>query len=227
LTDKQTSYLLPDKRKLAEAATVAAAMKSERRSQAERRDEAEQRLLKSAVALVAERGLAHVTLADVGEAAGYSRGLPAHYFRSKSGLIVTLASHLVEGFGRALVRVEHHAPGLERLLGTVAFYLDSARKDPVGTRALFVLLGDGLSNDLIRGQLAELNARSVGAFETNLAAAIKSGEARPDIDTKAQAILILAGLRGAVSQWLLAPRTINLAAVRDEMTVSLRRSLAT
>ena len=205
---------------------MAAAVKVERRSQAERRDEAEQRLLRAAVALVAERGLERITLADVGEAAGYSRGLPAHYFGSKSGLIVTLANHLVESFGRALIRSEHHAPGLERLIGAVAFYFDSARKDPVGTRALFVLLGAGLSSDLIQAQLAALNARSVGAFETNLRAAIQAGEARADIAVKAQATLILAALRGAVSQWLLAPRGVDLAAARDEMTATLRRSLA-
>jgi len=202
------------------------AARAERRSQAERRDEAEQRLLRAATQLVAERGVERITLADVGEAAGYSRGLPAHYFGSKAGLIVALAERMVEGFGEALGRVERHAPGLERLLGTVRFYFDSARKDPVGTRALFVLLGDGLSNDLVRDQLAELNARSVKAFEANLAAAIRAGEARADIDAKAQALLILAGLRGAVSQWLLSPRSIDLARVRDEMAASLQRSLA-
>jgi AcrR family transcriptional regulator len=225
LTNKQTCYLLIDKQIIQRRTTVAVA-KAERRSQSERRDEAEQRLLSAAVRLVAERGLERVTLADVGEAAGYSRGLPAHYFGSKSGLVVTLASHLVEGFGRALDRAEPHDRGLLRLLGSVAFYFDSARKDPVGVRALFVVLGDALSNGLIRGQLAELNARSAKSFENNLRAAISAGEARADIDAKAMGVLILAGLRGAVSQWLLAPDTIDLDAVRDSFVQTLTRSLA-
>lgn len=202
-----------------------AAARLERRSQAERRDEAEQRLLAAAVRLVAERGLDRITLADVGEAAGYSRGLPAHYFGSKSGLIVTLASHLVGEFGRALSRTERHGPGLARILGMAAFYFDSARREPTATKALFVLLGDGLSNGLIRGQLAELNARSAKAFAVNIRAAIEAGEARADIDAAAMGILILAGLRGAVSQWLLAPDEIDLAAVRDTFVASLTRSL--
>jgi AcrR family transcriptional regulator len=202
------------------------AVKAERRSQAERREEAETRLLQAAIAMVAERGLERLTLADVGEAAGYSRGLPAHYFGSKAGLIVTLAQRLVGGFGQALDRVERHPPGLERLIGIVRFYLDSARKDPVGAKALLVLLGDGLNNDLVREPLAALNARSVKAFETNLAAAIEKSEARADIDVRAQAILILATLRGVVSQWQLAPGSIDLTRVRDEMVASLKRSLA-
>jgi AcrR family transcriptional regulator len=199
--------------------------KTERRSQAERRDEAEQRLLAAAVRLVGERGLERITLSEVGEAAGYSRGLPAHYFGGKSGMVVSLVQHIIDGFGRALMRAEHHDQGLDRLLGTVAFYFQRARSDPVGARALVVLLGEGLNNELVADRLAELNARSAGAFEADLAAAVAAGEVRPDIDVEAQAILILATLRGAVSQWLLAPDAIDLGAISAAFVAALRRSL--
>jgi AcrR family transcriptional regulator len=197
-----------------------------RRTQTERRDEAEQRLFKAAVALVAENGLERVTLADVGEAAGYSRGLPAHYFGSKAGMVVLLAERLIEGFGEALARTEHHAPGLERLLGTIRFYFDSALRDPVATKALFVLLGDGLSNPLIRDPIARLNASSAGAFAAQIAAGVAAGEIRGDVDAKAQGLLILAQLRGAVGVWLLSPATIDLAQVREDVVAAVTRNLA-
>jgi AcrR family transcriptional regulator len=199
--------------------------KSQRRSQAERRDEAEQRLLAAAVRLVGERGLERITLAEIGEAAGYSRGLPAHYFGGRSGMVVSLVDHIIKGFGRALVRTEHHDPGLERLLGIVAFYFKQARRDPIGSRALVVLLGEGLSSELVADRLAELNARSAGAFEVNLTAAVAAGDVRADIDVKAQALLILATLRGTVGQWLLAPDAIDLDALSAAFVTSLRRSL--
>jgi AcrR family transcriptional regulator len=200
--------------------------RAERRSQAERRDEAEQRLMAAAVRLVAERGLERITLSEVGEAAGYSRGLPAHYFGGKNGMVVSLASHIIGGFSRALARAEPRDLGpLERLLGAVAFYFKSARRDPVGTRALFVLLGEGLSNPLVVERLAELNARSVRGFEANLAAGVAAGEVRADVDVKAEAILILATLRGAVGQWLMAPDAVDLTAVSAVFVASLRRSL--
>jgi AcrR family transcriptional regulator len=205
--------------------TPVLAMKAERRSQAQRRDEAEQRLLEAAIRLVGERGLERITLAQVGEAAGYSRGLPAHYFGGKDGLIVALAGHVIDNFGRALERSEHHRPGLERLLGIAAFYLDSARKTPAATRALFVLLGEGLSNRLVSERLAQLNARSLKSFAVNLRAAVAAGEVRSDVDPDAQAIVVLAGLRGAVGLWLLAPHDIDLGVVRTEFVASLRRSL--
>jgi len=184
-------------------------------------------LLDTAERLLGEKGIEGASMRQIAAEAGQGNNSVVQYhFGSKTGLIVTLAERLVEGFGRALDGVEHHALGLERLTGIVGFYLDSARKDPVGARALLVLLGDGLSNELVRDQLAALNARSVKAFEANLAAAIERGEARPEIDVRAQSILILAALRGAVSQWQLAPKHIDLARVRDEMVASLRRSLA-
>ena len=172
-----------------------------------------------------ERGLERVTLAEVGEAAGYSRGLPAHYFGGKDGLVVALASHLIEGFGRGVKRSERHRPGLERLLGTAGFYFDSARREPATVRALFVLLGEGLSNGLVTERLAQLNARSAEAFEANLRAGVAAGDVRADIDATSQAFLILASLRGAVGLWLLAPDAVDLGAMRDEFVASLRRSL--
>lgn len=199
--------------------------RAERRSQATRRDQAEQRLLAAAIRLVGERGLERITLAEVGEAAGYSRGLPAHYFGGKDGLVVALAGHLIDGFGRSLDRAEHHRRGLDRLLGVAAFYFDSVGNDPVTARALFVLLGEGLNNGLVTDRLAQLNARSAKSFEVNLRAAIALGEVRREIDAKSQAILILAGLRGAVGLWLVAPAAIDLAALRNEFISSLRRSL--
>jgi len=205
---------------------MAQATTSARRTQTERRDEAEQRLFKAAVALVAERGLERITLADVGEEAGYSRGLPGHYFGSKAGMVVMLAERLIEGFGEALARAEHHAPGLERLLGTIRFYFDSALRDPVTSKALFVLLGDGLSNPLIREPIAGLNAASAAAFADQIRAGILAGEIRADIDAAAQGLLILTQLRGAVGVWLLSPQTIDLARVREDVVASVKRNLA-
>jgi AcrR family transcriptional regulator len=197
-----------------------------RRSQAERRSEAERRLLLATVRIVAEQGLERFTLADVGVTAGYSRGLPAHYFQSKEGLIAALANHIVGGFGRALAQVETHAPGLGRLLGTAGFYFDSAQADPLTTRALFVILAEALHSDLLKSKIAALNMRSARPLEQNIRAGIAAGDVRAGVDPKLQAILILSGLRGAVQQWLIDPAAIDLTALRDEFLTNLRRSLA-
>jgi AcrR family transcriptional regulator len=197
-----------------------------RRSQLERRREAERRLLQAAERIVAERGLERFTLAEIGEAAGYSRGLPAHYFGSKEGLVGALATHIVSGFGRGAARAEKHPAGLERLLGVASYYFESAGRDPVRTRVLFAVLGEALTNEALRTKIGELNAHSVKPIADNIRAGIAAGDIRKSVNANATATLILSGLRGAVTQWLIDPKHIDLKTVRAEFIASLKRSLA-
>src|SRR5947209_1778026 len=62
-----------------------------RRTQQQRRDQAEAALLNAAAELIVEDGVHSLTLARVGERAGYSRGLVTHYFGSKQALLQRLA----------------------------------------------------------------------------------------------------------------------------------------
>lgn len=199
---------------------------SQRRSHAERRSEAERRILRAAVKILAERGFERFTLAEVGEAAGYSRGLPAHYFGSKDGLVTALATHIVEDFGRGVARTEKHAAGLERLLGIASYYFESAARDAMRTRALFAVLGEALTNSTLRKRIGVLNAHSTEPLADNIRAAMEQGHVRKTVNPKAQAMLILSGLRGVVTQWLIDPDRNDLKLLSKEFTASLKRSLA-
>ena len=65
-------------------------MTTARRTQQQRRDQAETALLNAAAELAVEHGVRSLTLARVGERAGYSRGIVTHHFGSKQGLILSL-----------------------------------------------------------------------------------------------------------------------------------------
>src|SRR5262249_1993924 len=78
------------------AVAPAPAHREVRGKHAERRDEAERSIIRAAIVIVAKRGLDSLTLAECGEAAGYSRGLAAHYFTSKEGLIAAIAHRIIE-----------------------------------------------------------------------------------------------------------------------------------
>ena len=73
---------------LSQGDTLAAA---DRQTQAARRETAERAILEAAKTIVAERGLDELTLNEAGEAAGYSRALPAHYFGTKSAMLSEIA----------------------------------------------------------------------------------------------------------------------------------------
>src|SRR5262252_5626489 len=115
--------------------TVPRADPKQRRSHSERREEAEERMLEAAAKIVAERGLENLTLAECGEAAGYSRGLAAHYFDSKAGLLSAIATHIVSEYSFRHRADLPNQVGLAGVLDTIAFYIDSGRAHPMMLRA--------------------------------------------------------------------------------------------
>jgi AcrR family transcriptional regulator len=208
------------------SASPADAMRRKGRTQVERRAEAERRILEAAACIVVEKGLDGVTLAEAGEVAGYSKGLPVHYFRTKEDLLAALAGHVIRSFVTKLkVRQESQA-GLPNLIKAVHFYLSAAQKTPTTARALQIVTAGALHRPRLAAAIAELNRSSAEDIEQNIRIGISRGEIRPDVDARAQGTLILAGLRGVVTQWFVDPERVDLDAVRDEFISSLRQGLA-
>lgn len=202
------------------------AVKRPRRTQAERRAIAERELLAAALRLVAERGLGRLTLADIGEAAGYSRALPAVYFRDKAGLIRALWEHVSSLFQRKMRRAEKRERGLDAVLGFVEVYLTRSDEDPVVFRAAQVLLIEAFNAaPEIRESAAQHNRDSEHYLRKQILIGIEQGEIHPDVDAAAQAILIIAAARGAISRWIIDP-AVSLSALRRQMLAALKRGLA-
>lgn len=197
---------------------------AEPRTHAARREEAERAMLRAAVTLIAEKGIAGLTLNDVGEAAGYSRGLPAHYFGTRDQLVGAVARHMVQDFARGLARDEI-APGLDGILRACDAYLKTAAKDPTATRALMIVFAEATAQPGLFPDVTELTRRSIGGMTASIKAGQARGEIRRDIDPRAQGALILGQLRGVVAEWLMDPKLFSLERARSEMLAGLRRSL--
>lgn len=206
---------------------VAAVRKSTAgRSHAERRREAETAILQAALRIISKRGMDQLTLAEAGEAAGYSRALPAHYFGSREALLTAVAEHVVEAY-RTRLRAGDRAEaprGLEGVLAGVAFYVDDSRKSATRLRGFYEVLNAGLRRPAIAPAVARLNRDSVDSFARSIRAARDMGEVRPDLDPDTEAVLVLAALRGLMTQWLLAPEQIDIERSRDALVAGFRRS---
>lgn len=185
-----------------------------RRTQAERREEAEKRLLEAALQIVARKGSVRMTLAEVGEAAGYSRGLPAHRFGSKSGLVRALAADIGERFKAQREAAPERAPGLDSIRGSIDVYF--GRKDGwVTTRALLVMMTEGfMEPSEVRQHIAAYNRSSLTYFVNHIRIGIENGEIPPRIDPETSAVVLLGAMRGVMLQWL-SDNEIDLAKVRD------------
>jgi len=201
---------------------------SARRTQAERRGDAEQRLLQAAREIVARKGWSGMTLSEVGEAAGYSRGLAAHHFGSKAGLVQKLAAYVNSNF-MDLVQEEAPTwrPGLGALKGFVGVYLGRNESDWVNSRALLSLMAEAVTQNSETAQILAQYNRSVQQLLADcISEGIANGEIRGDVQPAASAVLILGALRGSMLQFLLDPGRIDLAALQRQLLDFIETALA-
>jgi AcrR family transcriptional regulator len=197
------------------------------RTQGERRAEAEAQLLSTARRLIARHGWAGTTLADVGVAAGYSRGLAAHYFGSKSGLLREITRHINDNFFAELQQAPPARPGLDALMSFVSVYLGRSDPEWTNTRALLLLMTEALLEDSGNAEQMERYNNSVLDFlEENIRAGIASGEIDPSISPRVGAEAVLGMLRGMMLQRLVRGREAGALQMRKHLLALLQRTFA-
>lgn len=198
----------------------------QRRTQQERVAESDQRMLSAALRLIAERGYRGTSLAAIGEAAGYSRGLVHERFGSKAGLLWALTKQILRAWNQESRSHVAERTGIDALCDMLDNHRRAIEEDR-GIRSFYALMFEaiGPTPDL-QPEFRELHVRFRADIEKLLRAGIKSGEIRSDIDPKAQAALMLATQRGIGFQWLLDPSAFSLKAAYEQQKKNLRRALA-
>ena len=202
--------------------------KKPRRTNEQRRKDSDRQLLDAGLRLVAEKGAAGATLADIGLAAGFSRSLPLERFGSKQKFLVALVDRTEHWFNQWAFADLQGKEGLEGLTARIEAHLASAMASWDSTSALFLLYFESLT------VVPELRPRvtAVGhAYRTALADLIRQGQARgeirPEVDPDVEATALFGAIRGTIAQWLFEPKTIDLKRVARSLAENTRRSLAT
>ena len=88
-------------------------------TQAQRSALSDQKMFEVAIQLVNERGTAKTTLKDIGEGAGYSRGLASYRFGSKDGLWMELFARFDEIWSAHLSQYLSGKSGLAALQAAI------------------------------------------------------------------------------------------------------------
>ncbi|MGJ4932384.1 TetR/AcrR family transcriptional regulator [Bradyrhizobium sp. HKCCYLS2038] len=196
-----------------------------RRTQAHRREAAEAALLDAALSLISVRGVKGTTLAEVGEAAGYSKGIAAHYFKTKDRMLQATAEYVNEVYAQ-LLDEGSSKPGLETLMRFVEMSCTPRRLEL--SRAIYLMQKEAFFDTWGLAEVfKKYNKRALKRLESEIRAGILEGEIRKDADPKSEAILLLALTRGLRSQWILNPDKLNLLKMKDEMAEFVRSNLST
>ena len=197
-----------------------------RRTQDERREEAERRLLEAATRIIGKAGVETFTLADVGEAAGYSRGLPAHYFKTKAGLLTAVVQYLVEDYFRRPTFQGRQRVTIDDIVAEITSFMEVAKKNPLAAKAFMAAMAGSLSNPALAEATQKHNAAIIAKYEDGIRNGIKHGDIDSGIRAHSWAIMLMAATRGIVAQWLLRPKSVDIEALRDDLEQAIRHCFA-
>ena len=191
----------------------------ERRTQEQRRGEAERRLIDAAAAMVSEAGPAKVTVAGVGERAGYSRGLVSHHFGSKRALMQRLVEAVTHQFREALFDQQPQSDDPLRELATlIDVYFDVMSDLQPINRARLVLWAEAVANpsDDVRPPMVNADQEFREEIEKRLRHGVATGQLPDTVNTHGLATVIIAMLRGVALQSIIDDH-VDLAAARYEV----------
>jgi len=185
---------------------------SARRTQEQRRAETERRVLDAATALIARTGSRSVTLAQVGQEAGYSRGIVYHQFGSRERLIEAVLDR-----AQRLDLPEYAGNGLEHVVGIVESYLQIVARRVPSTRAFLQLWMEAIAADEVVAPLfAQRDEEFRRLLRDAVARGLADGSISSDVEPAAAGVMLMALLRGTGLQFIATPAVDDPQAVIRE-----------
>tara|TARA_B100000795_G_scaffold264890_1_gene245985 strand:+ start:1952 stop:2590 length:639 start_codon:yes stop_codon:yes gene_type:complete len=190
---------------------------SVRVTQAERTALSDQLMFDAAIDLINKHGTQGTTLKDIGEQAGYSRGLANYRFGSKANFMGELFSQFDSRWKQHLNKRVGDQSGLNALLAAAWALREFLSLETNTMRAMYILWYESLGKDSeLRTKLAEHHDVYRDDAQRWVEEGIAAGEIDPVIDSKQYAVQYCAFIFGLVYQWLVSADALDLDAIFDE-----------
>ncbi len=194
--------------------TAASLAEKPRLTQAERTALSDARMFETAMQLIVECGTHNTTLKEIGERAGYSRGLASNRFGSKEALFSHMVRDFNERWAAQLRRFVGLKTGLEALEGALDSLEYFLLNHTVQMKAMYILWYESITSyEVVRRRLAANHVAYRRDTERWLRQGIEEGTVRAGIDPACFAVEFSAFIFGLVYQWLANPPAIDLHTV--------------
>jgi AcrR family transcriptional regulator len=198
-----------------------------RMTQAERTALSDSRMFEAAISLINERGTQKTTLKEIGEMAGYSRGLANYRFGSKDGLMLELFARFDARWKEHLGSYIQDQTGIQAVLSAADALRDFLKLESNYMRAMYILWYESLGHESeIRNRLADHHDVYRKDATQWVREGIASGEIDPDIDAEQFAVQYCAFIFGVVYQWLVKAGAIDLDGLFDDYERNITRLLS-
>ena len=205
------------------SATTAQPFAPEPRRQAERTARSDACMLEAATELIVARGTANTTLKDVGEMAGYSRGLASYRFGSKAGLLSFVVRSVAEEWLTELTRVTRGKVGGAALAAAISAHYEFVREAPNHVRAFYTLWFEAIGpGSVLKDVVTHVHDRR----QRDVEQWIEQGQAVGAVPTEVKAGQVAdqfcASINGIVYHWLLHPDALpRIRTMHTDLTKSM------
>ncbi|MFC4272710.1 TetR family transcriptional regulator [Sneathiella chungangensis] len=176
----------------------------ERRAQVDRRAKSDRRMLGAAISLIAAHGSKNVSMAQIGMAAGYSRGLPAERFGTKLRLLEAVVSMTEAWFNKRLQKVLEGKTGLEALSARIVAHMESVRDSSEAAIAVYHLIVEATGTVVdLKPRITKLNQSYADGMKIHMEEARAKGELKDGVDIDRHALAIVSAMHGLAIQALI------------------------
>ena len=184
-------------------------------------------MLDAAMDLVLDRGTEKTTLAMIGEAAGYSRGLATYRFGSKAGLYDAMCKSISRNWLEYLTKGVGDKVGIEAMCAALDAIRRFVEDSPREGRVLQILhCASASPGSEFPGTSIGIHKRQRSDVAEWVRLGQESGEIRGDVTPEDVASHYVSYISGMTYLWLTNSATFDFSATNAEMKRQLRLSLA-
>ena len=199
----------------------------QRRTQEERKAESEDKIIRAAIRIYAQKGFMRSSLNEIGKEAGYTGGLVSHKFGSKMGLLHAVMEFMAGRFLEDLMAATAEQEAVtDRLLSSIDIYIRNLARGGGTLRALYAIMGESLGGEPeLAKSLASFNKRYKRQLSSLLREGVASGEFKSDLDPDNAALTIIGTLRGVAMIYLCDQKAFKIEKMITLLQQTILKSL--
>lgn len=172
--------------------------------------------------LICEFGAHNTTLKDIGERAGFSRGLASQRFGSKDVLFANLVAEFNRRWASELARFVGGRTGLHAFLAALEAVEYFLVDQPTYMKAMYILWYESIStHSAVRIRLAHHHRVYRSDVQRWIEESIAEGSVRSDIIPAQISVQFCSFIFGTIYQWLVNPEAIDVPATFKEYRRSI------
>ena len=181
-------------------------------TQAQRTEISDTRMRDAAITLIVESGSAAMTLKDVGELAGYSRGLAGYRFGNKAGLLEFVIRSIAEDWKQEVTRVTAGRVGYDAIAAVLDAHYRVCTEAPDDLVAFYMLWFESLGpQPELKNVVSGIHDRRCEDVRSWIRGGIDAGLIAPAVDVEAVVGQFHTSCIGINYQWLLDPKDVDAA----------------